>query len=105
MNKKSDLYVVQILLPALRGLESIVLRELERLHDVSVNQELRLEKLENSHYQQAEVLAAAELVRYIFLIPFLFLTPRKETYVYCIKSYLFLCIFHSCDKEKNKEYM
>nr|KAG5712693.1 hypothetical protein BaRGS_029748 [Batillaria attramentaria] len=53
----------EVLVPALIGLESLVLRELERLHDVNVNQELRLERLEKRQLQNEELLAAAATVR------------------------------------------
>ncbi|XP_076470307.1 uncharacterized protein LOC143300484 [Babylonia areolata] len=54
---------VKILIPALIGLESVVLRDLERLHDVSVHQELRLERLEKSRLQQQEIIEAANVIR------------------------------------------
>lgn len=53
----------QILIPALVGLESLVLRELERLHDTTVHQELRLERLEKRQLQEEEVMAAANVIR------------------------------------------
>ena len=53
----------QILVPALVGLESLVLRELERLHDNSVHQELRLERLEKRQLQEKEVMEAANVIR------------------------------------------
>ncbi|KAK7115038.1 restin homolog [Littorina saxatilis] len=53
----------KILIPALVGLESMVLRELEMLHDVSVRQELRLERLEKSQLQGKEVMEAANIIR------------------------------------------
>ncbi|KAL8616272.1 hypothetical protein ACOMHN_056215 [Nucella lapillus] len=54
---------VKILVPALIGLESMVLRELEKLHDASVHQELRLERLEKSQLHQQEIMAAANVLR------------------------------------------
>ena len=45
------------------GLESLVLRELERLHDTTVHQELRLERLEKRQLQEEEVMAAANVIR------------------------------------------
>lgn len=53
----------KILIPALIALESVVLKELERLHDLAVNQDLRLEILEQRQLQEKEILEAANTIR------------------------------------------
>lgn len=55
--------MVQTLVPALVGLESMVLRELERLHAVSLNQELRIEQLETRQLDQQDLLDSLSLAR------------------------------------------
>lgn len=56
-------HMVQTLVPALVGLESMVLRELERLHAVSLNQELRIEQLETRQLDQQDLLDSLSLAR------------------------------------------
>ncbi|XP_025076322.1 uncharacterized protein LOC112553366 isoform X2 [Pomacea canaliculata] len=55
--------VAKTLVPALVGLESMVLRELERLHAVSLNQELRIEQLETRQLDQQDLLDSLSLAR------------------------------------------
>ncbi|KAL8619454.1 hypothetical protein ACOMHN_011805 [Nucella lapillus] len=58
-----DSGTAEVLIPALRSLESLVLRQLENLHDVTARQERRLQRLEQSKLKRSEVKDAIEVIR------------------------------------------
>ncbi|XP_076449348.1 uncharacterized protein LOC143285805 [Babylonia areolata] len=61
--RQLDSATSKILVPALRRLETVVLRELERLHEVNRHQESRLQRLEQGQLQWSEVQEAIQVIR------------------------------------------